>query len=429
VNKHRGIMLGLTILFAIVFTVGIFGCNTQAPVANNQPPVEKKPLKIGFSIPMTGPAAEKGAPIGQGELDAVKYINDELGGVDGYKLEAVWYDTAYDAAKAATIVKKLMDDGCIFFTVVASKDMAASKEIADRAGFPGMVCFSSPALTHPPKHIYAQLPDYGDDWAAFARYYMENIWKGPGKPKMALELLNNPTGYGVRDAARAAAETMGIEIVATEEHAATTVSEIDAITRIKAKNPDVLFISSTPAPTAIILKNAYEKQLIPGITVGCAHASYTKALVDLAGKDICEGVYGVYPTVAWGDNVPGMAKMVEYCQTRHPEYVGNADYLIGWASSLINAEIVRQAIKNSGYESLSKADAASWQVVELKGVQKVQGYDVGGLTGPVDFSDPVDKRGSKSVKIFQVKNGVITAITGWVDAPLIKYEDFSWFGK
>jgi branched-chain amino acid transport system substrate-binding protein len=421
-RKSR-LLVSLAVLFIIVMAVSILpGCSPT-------PPADKKVIKLGLSIPFTGAAAEKGAPIGQGQLDAIKYINDELGGVEGYKIEPVWYDTAYDSAKATTIIKKLMDEGCSLFTVVASKDMNASKEAANRAAFPGMVCFSSPSLTHPPQHIYAQLPDYGDDWAAFARYYLQNIWKGQGKPKMALMLLNNSTGYGVRDAARAAADELGIDIVAVEEHAATTISEIDALTRIKDKNPDVLFISSTPAPTAVILKNAYDLKIIPGITVGCAHASFTKALTDLAGKDVTQGIYGVYPTVNWADNVTGMAKMMEYCNKRHPEYAGNNDYLIGWASSLINAEILRQAIKTSGAEAVAKGDATSWDLVEKNGFMNVKNYDVEGLHGPVDFSNPVDKRGSKSVKIFRVQDGKMVSQTGWVDAPNILYENLDWFGK
>jgi branched-chain amino acid transport system substrate-binding protein len=244
---------------------------------------------------------------------------------------------------------------------------------------------------------------------------------------MALEILNNPTGYGVRDAARAAAADLGVDIVATEEHTATTISETDALTRIQTKNPDILFISSTPAPTSVILKNAYEMKMVPGVTIACAHASFTKALVDLAGNTVSEGVYGVFPTVNWGDNVPGMAKMTEVAKARHPEYIGNNDYITGWAASLINAQIIKQALSSSSLDVLSKGDATAWQIAELKGFQNVKGYDVEGLHGPVDFSDPLDRRGSKSVKIFQIKGGVITSLTGWVDAPNIQYEKFDWF--
>lgn len=421
-NKYK-LLISVIALALVIAVLPLAGACTSKPHA------EGETLKLGLSICMTGIAAEKGSPMGHGKLDCIKYINEELGGVEGYLIEEHWYDNGYDAAKAATIVKKLMDEGCLFFTTNSSKMMGASMEIANRAEFPGMASFSSTAVTHPPKHMYAQMPDYGDDWAAFANYYMDNIWKGEGKPKMVLHLLNNPTGYGARDAAKAGAEALGIEIIATEEHKADTQSEMDSLTRIKTLNPDVIFISSTPAPTAVILKNASDLGIYPDVTIGCAHASFTKALIDLAGADLAEGIYGVIPAVAWGDDVPGMAKMIEYCQKLHPADEGNTDYMISWAEALIDAEILRQAVKNTDFEVLARGDVESWRATETNGFHKVKGFDVQGLHGPVDFSDPEDHRGSKSVKVFQVKGGQITSITGWIDAPLIKYEDFDWFGK
>ena len=389
---------------------------------------EGKTLKIGISTPTTGPAAEKGAPMGHGNLDCIKYINEELGGVDGYQIEVVWLDNGYDAAKIATIVKNFMDEGCLLYSTSSSAMMSASMEIANRAGFPGIAAFSSPILYRPPQHIYGQMPDYGDDFLVFAKYYMENIWKGSGKPKMALHLLNNTTGYGARDAARAYADSLGIEIIAEEEHSKTTTSEMESLTRIKSLNPDVLYISSTPAPTALIVKNAYELGMYPGITIGSGHAGYTKALIDIAGADIAEGVYGVFPTVNWGDDVPGMAKMTEYLEANHPEDAGNMDYITTWAQSLIMVEIVRLALDNVGYDVLAKGDAEAWKAIEEQGIQKLKDYEVGGLHGPVSYTVG-DNRLSKSVRVFQIQGGQITPLTDWIDAPVVKYEEFDWFGK
>lgn len=389
---------------------------------------EGKTLKIGMTTPSTGKAAEKGAPMGHANLDAIKYINEELGGVAGYQIEVVWLDNAYDASKVVTNVKRFMDEGCLLYTTASSAMMTASMEIANRAEFPGLASFNAPILHRPPQHIYGQMTDYGDDWSAFAKYYLDNIWQGSGKPRMALHLLNNPTGYGARDAARAAAESLGIEIIATEEHKADTISEMESLTRIKALNPDVLYISSTPAPTAVILKNATELGMYPGITVGLGHAGITKALVDIAGADIVEGVYGVFPTVNWGDDVPGMAKMTEYVRRLHPKDEGNMDYITSWAQSLIVAEILRLAVENAGYDVLARGDVESWRAIETQGIQKLDGYDVEGLHGPVSYT-PGDNRLSKSLRIFQIKSGDIIPVTDWIVAPVIKYEEFDWFGK
>jgi len=392
------------------------------------PEAGEKTLKIGITTPSTGKAAEKGSPMGHANLDCIKYINEELGGVNGYPIEVVWLDNAYDAAKVVTNVKRFMDEGCLMFATASSAMMTASMEIANRAEFPGLACFNAPILHRPPQHIYGQMTDYGDDWSAFANYYMENIWKGTGKPKMAMHLLNNSTGYGALDASKAAADKLGIEIIAIEEHTATTTSEMESLTRIKALNPDVLYISSTPAPTALIIKNAYELGMYPGIPIGLGHAGITKALVDIAGADIVEGVYGVFPTANWGDDVPGMAKLIEYCLELHPKDEGNADYITSWAQSLILAEILRVALENVGYDVLAKGDVESWRAVETQGIQKLDGYDVEGLESPVSYT-PGDNRLGKSLRVFQIQNGEIVPMTGWIEAPLVKYEEFEWFGK
>ena len=416
-NKRLLIVTAVTCLALMLAVLpAISACGPKEPT-----------LKIGIMTPSTGPAAEKGAPMGHANLDCIKYINDELGGVGGYKIEAVWLDSKYDANQVVTNVKKFMDKDCLLFGTASSKEMSAAMEIANRAEFPGLVCFNAPVLHRPPQHIYGQMTDYGDDWTAFARYYMENIWKGPGKPKMALHLLNNTTGYGARDAAKAAADELGIDIISVDEHKADTTSEMDSLTRIKASNPDVLYISSTPAPTALIIKNAVDLGLYPGITIGLGHASITKALVDIAGADVVEGVYGVFPTVNWGDNVPGMAKMTEYCQKLHPDDYGNMDYITSWAQSLIMAEIVRLAVTNAGYEVLDKGGVEAWRAVEKYGIQKLN-YDVKGLHGPVSYT-PGDNRLAKSLRIFQIQKGAIAPITDWIEAPLVKYEEFDWFGK
>jgi branched-chain amino acid transport system substrate-binding protein len=385
-------------------------------------------LKIGMMNPTTGQAAEKGSPMTHANLDAIKYINAELGGAGGYPIEALALDSNYDATKAVTIVKRFMDEGCLLFTTASSKEMSAAMGSANTAEFPGISCFSAPSLYRPPQHIYGQTPDYGDDALAFANFYMKNIWKGTGKPKFALLLLNNTTGYGARDAFKAKADELGIEIVSTDEHAATTTSEIESLTRIKGKNPDVLYISSTPAPTAVIIKNAKDLGMYPGITIGCCHAGLTKKLIDFAGADVVEGVYGAFPTVLWGDDVSGMAKMTEYCQKLHPDDYGNGDYITSWAQSLIVAKILELAVKNVGYDVLAKGDVAAWQAVETKGIQKLNNYDVGGLHGQVSYTVG-DNRLDKFNRIYKIVGGKIAEPSKWVEAPLIKYEEYDWFGK
>jgi branched-chain amino acid transport system substrate-binding protein len=104
------------------------------------------------------------------------------------------------------------------------------------------------------------------------------------------------------------------------------------------------------------------------------------------------------------------------------------DYIAAWAQSLIVGEILNTAVKNAGYALLAKGNVESWRSLESNGIQKLNNYDVGGLQGPVSYT-PGDNRLAKSLRLFQIKNGAITPISGWIEAPLIKYEEFDWFGK
>jgi branched-chain amino acid transport system substrate-binding protein len=430
----RALLTSISALI-IVAVVLLSACSSSSPSPTGSPaptspaassPSADKVLKVGFITPSTGPVGYKGLPGQHGYLDAVSYINTEMGGVSGYQIKPLWFDSAYDKARVATIVKDLMDQGALMFATMSSTEGLAASEIANRAGLPGLSTYTAANIYRPPQHIYGQAPDYGDDWIAFANYYMKNIWKGTGKPKMALHLLNNPTGSAVKDASKAKADSLGIDIVDIEEHTATTIDETESLTRIKSKNPDVMFISSTDQPTAIILKNV--RQLGMKMTVGLGHAGYSKALVDLAGADLIEGIYVPSPVVTWDENSPGIAKAKQYVQKNNAKDAGDVNYLSCWATSLTIGEILKNAVQNAGYDALAKADAGAWKAIEQSGIQKLNNFSVQGLQGAVTYT-PGDNRLSKSLKIYMVKGGQLSAVSDWVDAPVTKYEDFSWWGK
>jgi branched-chain amino acid transport system substrate-binding protein len=102
--------------------------------------------------------------------------------------------------------------------------------------------------------------------------------------------------------------------------------------------------------------------MMSGDMVGaCGHAGMTRALVVLAGADRCEGVYGLFPTVSWDEDVPGMAKMKEYCQAYHPGDYRNMEYITSWCQSLIMAKIVSLAIESSGFDVLAKGGRHAWR--------------------------------------------------------------------
>lgn len=381
-------------------------------------------LKIGMMTPSTGPVPEKGIPGQHGIQDAMEYINKELNGAGGYPIQVTWRDSAYDMAKVGTIVQDFMNEGDLMFTTHSSSEMKAAQGKANEAGFPGVATFISTMNLHPALHIYGPTPDYGDDLVALVKYFKENIWKGTGKPKVALHLLTGTVGQGTLDCAEVMAGELGIEIVATENHLISTTSEIESLTRIKSKNPDLLIISGVPASSAIVIKDAKTLGIYPGIAIGCTAASFTRALIELAGTSTTEGVFGVFHTVSWEDNVPGIIKAKEYCQKNHPADYGNMDYLSTWATCLVIREILATAVKNVGYEALAKGGASAWKAVEEQGIQKVKGYKVEELQGGSLSYTPGDNRLDKNLRMYKITGGKIVPVGNWQEAPLIKYPKY-----
>ena len=89
-------------------------------------------------------------------------------------------------------------------------------------------------------------------------------------------------------------------------------------------------------------------------------------------------------------------------QKYNPQNIGSADYLSTWTAMIIMREILKTALDNGvGYDVLAKGDAEAWKAVEEQGIQKLDGYDVEGLQGPVTYT-PGDNRLDKSLKVYQI---------------------------
>ena len=132
-------------ILALVFGLIIILALTAA-CSGGSPSTSSKELKVGIITPSTGKVSFKGIPGEHGFLDAVSYINDELGGVNGYKIKPLWFDSAYDSNNTATAVENLKDQGALMFVTMSSTEMDYAKAIANRAEFPGMATFTTPSI-------------------------------------------------------------------------------------------------------------------------------------------------------------------------------------------------------------------------------------------------------------------------------------------
>ena len=84
-------------------------------------------IKIAIVAPRTGPLHDLGTQLISGAEQAIKAINDK-NGVNGKKLEAVFYDDAGDPKQAVAVANKVVNDGVSFVIghLVSSAALPAS---------------------------------------------------------------------------------------------------------------------------------------------------------------------------------------------------------------------------------------------------------------------------------------------------------------
>ncbi|MCX6082434.1 MAG: ABC transporter substrate-binding protein [Chloroflexi bacterium] len=118
-SRSRTKMLGLALVFLLLLTSLLTGCS------------QEKVLKIGYITEQTGVDAYVGTASVPALEDYIAKIND-AGGIGGYKLQLVVYDTRSEVPDAVTVIKRLFDQDKAV-AVIGPSWSAAGVPIADIA--------------------------------------------------------------------------------------------------------------------------------------------------------------------------------------------------------------------------------------------------------------------------------------------------------
>ena len=119
---------------ALVFVaVGCGSAEPAAPSGAQTPGVTATEIKIGQSIPYSGPASAY-AMLGKGEAAYFQMVNDK-GGINGRKIKFISLDDSYSPPKAVENVRKLVENeqvALIFGNVGTAHNAAVQKYLNDK---------------------------------------------------------------------------------------------------------------------------------------------------------------------------------------------------------------------------------------------------------------------------------------------------------
>jgi branched-chain amino acid transport system substrate-binding protein len=346
-----------------------------------------EPIKLGAVVRLSI-GAEDGIPSRRGVEMAVAEVN-KAGGINGRKVELIVENEKDSPTAAVNAVKKLIevDKVAAIIGPMTSGDMMAAGKIANDA----KVVDISPTATTPKLSGFGPYVYRGcsriDKQAEVLTNYVAKTWK----PKtVAIFFSNEPYGKGCAGLFSKFFEKHGIKVVATESFMRGSRDFKPQLTKIKAANPDILFI--------------------PGYTPETAPAAAQARQLGMNQK-----ILGVY-----GDMNPGYIKLAGKAAEGHViggEYDENYNTPKNQAFRKNYEALVKK--NNDPYNIMFAAlhyDAASMILDGMKkdgptseGIKKyldnVKDFD--GVTGKLSFNKEhdVQRAGTEGVYLLEVKGG------------------------
>jgi branched-chain amino acid transport system substrate-binding protein len=222
----------------------------------------EKILKIGGSLPLSGPAAEWGL-VGKRMMGFFAEDVNAKGGLkignDIYKIQVICYDDKAQPSEAASNTTKLVhDDKIQYFIggVVGSLGMAVLPITQPAKVITTSFWFGKEILGPDKPFSFRQSASHNEMTPAMYK------WTGKNNPTIKTVAQINPNdtpGWEVAAGIEEAAKANGMKLIAGEFFERGTKDMYPILTRILAKKPDLIDLGgTTPGDGAVIIKQLYE---------------------------------------------------------------------------------------------------------------------------------------------------------------------------
>jgi branched-chain amino acid transport system substrate-binding protein len=287
-----------------------------AMLANPAAAQGKKPLKIGFSMALTGPLA--GA--GKGALIAMDIWKDDInkkGGLLGRPVEFVYYDDATSPAKVPGIYSKLLnvDNVDLVVSSYGTNEISPAMPLVMRKGLVFMSLFGLAVNDKFNYDRYFQImpagPVPGDDWS---RGFFDIAMEQNPKPK-TIALLAEDADFSLAAVAGARhhAKRLGLKIVYDKTFPFASPDVTSVMRAVIAANADLVYVGSYPGGSVGLVKAAHElglkAKMFGGGMVGLQFAGIQKNLGPMLNGIINYDFWVPEPTL----NFPGVKEfLVKY---------------------------------------------------------------------------------------------------------------------
>ena len=234
-----------------------------------------EPIKIGFSMALTGPLS----PNGKSALLGMKIWEEEVnakGGLLGRPVKLIYYDDQSQAAPAPGIYTKLIDVDKVDLVIgpYATVPSAAAMPVIMQKGKVFIILFGLGVNTefNYPK-FFAMIPSGPDTKPAFTAGFFEVAAAQNPKPQtVALIAADQEFSKNACDGAKDNSKRHGLRVVYDRTYPPNTTDFTPIVRAIQAANPDVVTVCSYPLDSVGIVRAVseinYKPKMIGGAMVG-----------------------------------------------------------------------------------------------------------------------------------------------------------------
>lgn len=272
-------------------------------------------VKIGFSGPLSGGAAQYGKNVLDGMLMAAAEVNAagfEVGGKK-YKLEIAALDDKYNPSETAINAQRLVQESKTPAILVPHSGGIYALQTNNEAQKYLILAYSStPQITARGNKLTLRIPpDFTSYLLPFTRYAMGRLGK-----KIAIADADHDYAKSWNAAFKPVWEAAGGQIVSDNPMSYNRATDFySGVSRALAAKPDVLFIGGASEPTGLVVKQARELGFKGGFII------IDQAKMDEVGKvsggyASLEGSIGVLPVV--DDSLPATQAFVERFRAIYP---------------------------------------------------------------------------------------------------------------
>ncbi len=385
----------LVLLFAVILVAGF------SPVAG------AADIRIGALNDTTGATSDVGKDYALGIAEAVHYLND-MGGVNGKRIKLHQFDYGYRIPEALTKYKLFKRLKCVAVLGWGTGDTEALSPTVTRDKIPYVSASYSGHLTNPEKTPYNLFfaTDYSTNARAAITAWYDKKWPkhpkyGKRKPRFVCSYMF-ASGYcsAPIKAIKDQAKILGFEIGSDQDTSLLAIDARSQILAMKKFKPDVVWHGNTTMSVAATVRDAYALEL------GADHIvnnwGFDENLPRLAGP-AAEGVMGAAVCAFFGEDVPGMDKVVEYAKKYNPG-IPMEKRLIRTVQAWGDVLILWEAMKRA-----DKAGDLSGESILKNGFETMRGFDIGLGAPPITFT-ATDHRVGGQVPIYEWKNGKFSIV-------------------